>query len=218
MRPGLGCGDRDPAAAATDLLAPATASSRLAWRIRLHRVTLRPDRHGHACRQPCQQCLASADLADAARSDGAPAAVSRAVLLGRQGTDRAELLPVPRGGIRHPLHARRPQQPGEHQGTVRTGVHAAEDHLPRSAAVRGDAASQRPGGGRRHRPGASAAETPRREETPRAAGETLQCVRLSLARDRPRVDPQQALSLHALVLRAAGRDLQRAAGLCRRCC
>ena len=69
--------------------------------------TLRPDRHGHACRQPCEQCLAFARLADAARSHGAPAPVSRAVLLGRQGTDRPELLPVPRGRIRHPLHARR---------------------------------------------------------------------------------------------------------------
>ena len=58
-------------------------------------------------------------------------------------------------------------------------------------------------------------EAPRREETPRAAGEAHQRLRLPLARDRPRVDPQLALSLHALVLLAARGDLQRAAGLCR---
>ena len=79
------------------------------WRSKCPELRPRSTYHGHPCGKPDQLDVASADAADAARPVRAAAPLPRPHVLGRQGAGRPQLLPLPRRGIRDPVHARRPR-------------------------------------------------------------------------------------------------------------
>ena len=144
------------------------------------------------------------------------AAVPGPRLLGGQGPDRAELLPLPGRGVRHPADARRRREPGRDQGPVRGAVPAAEDHAGRAAAVPGHAAPQRAGRRRRPRPGPATGQTPPRappQGDPRPPSANILCLRFKGIRSRAAAERLQPL--RGLVLQAAGGRRSACCSACR---